>query len=193
MQTGFGFNIDLNNTAPATERDYSPLPAGWYPAVLLEFDVKPMKDNVGLSAKVMMKVTEGEFSNRQIRDWLTLVHNTSPQANDIGQSRLRAWCDAVGIPPNLSSADPLIGKTVLVKVKQETGKDWTDKDGVVRKGRLENRIETFKAYGPVPAAVPPTPVQQFTPAALPAATAAVPPAAASGAKPRMPWEKQATA
>lgn len=186
----FGFNLDLTNTKPAGE--YEPLPAGWYPATLLEFDTKVKE--WGAMANVMFKVTEGEFAGRQIRDNLTIAHATSQQANDIGQSRLRAWCDAVGVPPTLSSAEPLLGKTVLVKVKQEMGNDYNDKaTGQLRKGRLQNRIETFKAYGPAPAAVPPTPVQQFTPAAPPAATAAVPPAAASGAKPRMPWEKQATA
>lgn len=186
----FGEAIDLTNTKAST--GFEPLPAGVYPAMLIDIECVP-KD-WGLLGKVKFKVTEGEFAGRLIMDNLTMVHRTSQQANDIGQSRLRAWCDAAGVQPNLTSAEPLLHKTVLVKVKVEGERKGAD-------GKTygpQNRIETFTAYegaaaAPVTFSAPaPAPAQR--PAASPAATAAVPPvqaAAAGAAAKAMPWEKRA--
>ena len=191
MQTSFfGNTVDASNAKPAGET--GPVPDGWYVAALTEIDVE--QKNWGLLAKVRFKVLEGDHTGRLIFDNMTLTHNTSAQAHDIGQGRLKAWCDAIGIPANLTSADPLLGKTVLVKVKVEQGSSYQDKrTGETREGKPQNRIETFKAYAPHAAGT--DMVQRTMPAAAP--QQAAPPAAAAqaapapGARGPMPWEKRA--
>lgn len=217
MQTSFfGNSVDLSNKEPAGEfaPRQEPVPENWYPMVLTEIDTdqKPW----GVGAKVKFKVTEGEHSGREVTDYFIITHNQSAEANDIGQRRLRAWCDALGLPPNLQSADPLLYKTVYAKVRVEQGKDYQDKKtGEMRKGSLQNRIDTFKAYGNVaPAATAPAPQYQPQPQAYapvpqqyaapapqpqyqqpaPAPQQYAPPSAQAAAPAQrgpMPWEKRA--
>lgn len=207
MQTSFfGNAVDLSNTKPAAEfaPRQEPVPENWYPMMLI--DIETRKESWGIGANVTFKIVEGELAGREVKDFFIFVHSGSAKANDIGQERLRAWCDALGLPPNITSADPLVHKTVYAKVRVEQGKDYQDKKtGEMRQGRPQNRIDTFKAYGAAPAApayqpqpyaAAPAPAYQPAPqqyAPQPQHQQPVAPTAPPAAGPRgpMPWEKRA--
>ena len=186
----FGETIDLRNTAPAAE--YKPLPEGWYTAIFVEGETQP-KD-WGVNAKVKFKITEGEYANRVIFDNLTIVHRTNQQANDISQRRLRAWCDAINIDPNINGLDPFMGRTVRMKIKIDGGSKG--KDG--KDYPPSNRIETFAVHDGMPAGASASPAYVPRTAAAPAPTSptqspaaqTVTHAAAAPGKKVMPWEQR---
>lgn len=193
MQSSFfGESLDLTNTAPATE--FKPLDAGTYTAVCIEA-VTESKD-WGVNAKVKFKITEGANTNRIISDGgFGIIHRKSEKANDINQRRLRSWCDAIGIPPNINSLDQFIGKTVNVKVRVEQSNGINPKTGNAY--GPSNRIDSFSAASAT--ALAPSPIQRT---ASPAATAAVAPSqtaalaettAAQAPVKKMPWQQKATA
>jgi len=187
MGMEFGMTLDLTNVEPAKEYEYTPLPEGTYKVICHEFDVveKPW----GKGAKVKFTVIEGEYQNRRCNDFFIILH-TNTQAQDIGQRRIRAWCDALGIPPNLESAEPLLHKPVMAKIKIDPPRVVGDKEY-----KEQNRIETFFAADVTPAAapVPPKvtrPAVAKVPAAKPAAAASAIPATANAAAPKaMPWKR----
>ena len=186
MQSSFfGETLDLTNTAPATE--YKPLDPGNYPAVLIEAETQ--QKPYGVAAKVKFKVADGPSTGRTFSDTLIIIHKGSPQAHDIAQRRLRSWCDAIGISPNISSLDPFLGRTVNVKLRVDPARE----DNGKQYGPT-NRIESFSSASA--AATAPAPV---TRPAAPVATASIAPSqtvataattAASAPAKQMPWQKK---
>ncbi len=188
MQTSFfGETLDLTNTAPATE--YVPLPAGVYPAALIDCEV--LQKPHGISVKAKFKVVDGPSNGKTFLDTMILIHRNSPQAHDIAQRRMRSWCDAIGVSPNVTSMDPFIGKTVNVKLRIDPPREHEGKQY-----SASNRIESFSAYGAVaPANGQPAPVPRPVAPVAPAAVAqtqsvaqAAHPATGTQEK-RMPWQK----
>lgn len=188
MQTGFfGEVIDVSNAQP--QQEYTPLPAGWYPALCTKIDVQ--RKDWGMGANIKFKITEGEYANRTVRDFMVLQHKTSPEAHDFAQRKLRAWTDALGIPPALTSADPLLHKVVMINVSVSQPRNVNGKEY-----GPGNRIDTFAAYNGMPVTAQPQPAQVQRPAApaapvvQQAAPARAPSAAPAGNGARlMPWQR----
>lgn len=184
MSTFFGTQLDLTNVSP--QGTYEPVPAGTYRVVCTEFEV--VDKDWGKAGKVKFQIIDGPHSNRQINDLFIITHHNSAQAQDIGQRRIRAWCDALGISPVLESADPLLNKPVIAKVKIDPPRTVGDKTY-----NAQNRIETFFADSDVQQAAPmAAPVQRPAAVAAPKPAVAAAPAAAASAKP-MPWKRNAQA
>lgn len=185
----FGETIDLSNVAP--NPGFEPLPPGHYPVMCIS--AEPKRGPKGLGVKIVLTVTDGPFQGRKIFDYCIITHENA-QAQDIGQRRLREWCDALGVPPNLSDMAPLMNRTLLAKVKIDPARTAGDKTY-----DAQNRVESFKAYDGMPVGTVPNqqPAQVARPVSA-AATAAVAPApqaapvattvAAPVAK-KMPWNK----
>jgi hypothetical protein len=162
---------------------FEPKPSGTYIAVCTK--IEEVQKDWGWAAKVWMQIKEGPYAGQTLFDGNFIIqHRTSQQANDIGRSKLKQWCEAVGVPPNLRSWDPLIGKTVALRVSVQPKREHNGKEY-----GPSNRIEGFKAWDGMPAGtvIPqrpaPIPQQQQAPST---ATAAVP--QGNGAA-RMPWMK----
>lgn len=186
MTMFFGTNLDLSSVKPSGERtEFQPIPAGNYKVICTSFEVQP-KD-YGLGAKVKFQVLDGEYAGKVIFDHFILTHSVSAQAQQIGQSRLRAWTDALGLPPSLDSAKPLINRPVMAKIKIDKERTVGDKTY-----NAQNRVETFfaedSATGAGSAAAP---VARPAVVASPAPKAAVATSPATGATPAkaMPWKK----
>ena len=193
MNMFFGQALDLSETKP--QGDYTPLPEGVYTVICTEFDVENKINAKGQNvtgAKVKFQVIDGEHTNRRISDYHIIMHSGSAQAQDIGQRRLRSWCDALGISPILESAEPLLHKPVKVKVKIDPERTVGDKTY-----GPQNRVETFFPVDSAPAAAPaPKAVARPAVAASPAPKAAVAAAPAKVAAPApaqpakaMPWKR----
>jgi hypothetical protein len=191
MNMLFGQKLDLSAVAPAGE--YTPLPEGVYAVICTEFDVETKNNQKGdlvTGAKVKFQVIEGQYAGRKISDYFIIMHSGSAMAQDIGQRRLRSWCDALGIAPTLESAEPLLHKPVKAKVKIDPTRTVGDKTY-----NAQNRIETFFAADSASAAAPVAaqvirPAVATVPAARPAAAAPAAPATMPAATPKaMPWKR----
>ena len=191
MQTSFfGETVNVSNVVPAETLEA--LEAGWYVAVLTKANVQ-LKD-YGLTSKLQFKVAEGPAAGKTFFDnSFIITHKNSAQAHDIAQRRLRSWCDAVGIEPNIAGLDVFLGKTVRVKLRREEGRQYEGKSY-----GPSNRIEAFAAHDGRPLESAAQPSQVLRSATAPASTAAAPAQPAAAAAPaagtapaakRMPWQK----
>lgn len=113
--------ISFNATNIAPSQVYTPLPAGDYPVIITESEVKPTKDGQGQYLQLKLQIQGGEFSGRTLFDRLNLWNNNQ-QAQEIAQRALSAICHAVGILQVGDSQElhnrPLIA---TVKVKPASG------------------------------------------------------------------------
>lgn len=86
-------HFDANTVAP--REDFSPIPTGEYPAVIIDSDLKPTKSNNGHYLELTCEVSAGEFKGRRV--WARLnLDNPNPKAVEIAQRELSAICHAVG-------------------------------------------------------------------------------------------------
>lgn len=180
MNMSLGTTLDLSNVQPAGE--YTPLPEGVYKAICHEFSVS--EKDYGVGAKVKFTIVEGKYTGRQISDHFSVIHRTSPQAQDISQRRLRAWCDALGLPPSLESGEVLLHRPVMIKLKVDQPRTVGDKTY-----GAQNRIETFYAADSATEAKS-APVLRAPAAAVQAKVAAPSPSpVAPTAAKSMPWKR----
>lgn len=188
MQLNFGKTINVGSVDP-TVTTYEPVESGWYVAMPVEIDAFEKAWGTGL--KVQFKITEGPLKGRAIFDnCITLQHNTSAQAHDIGQRKLAQWCLATGTNPNaLTSAEPFLNKVARIKVAKKAAERYRDrKTGEWKEGTAQNRVDAFAAYDGMP--VEEAPASAPARPAAPAPTPATVPVAVAAAGPGklMPWQ-----
>jgi hypothetical protein len=182
MNMLFGTKLDLNKVpAPGS---YEPVPAGTYKVICNEFDVQ--QKAFGEGAVVKFEIVEGPHAGRKVNDFFILSHSTSDMAQGIGQRRMRAWCEALGVDLNLESAEPLLYKPVLAKIRIEPARIVGEKTY-----NAQNRVETFfrssDSAAPAAAKVA-AKVERPAVAAVPAPKAAAVAAPAKEAG-QMPWKR----
>jgi len=107
----------LPNTANAGENnqmmnDFSPLPIGKYPCMIVKSDYKENKKKTGHILSLQYKVIEGEQNGRVFFDNLNL-DNPNPQTVEIANKTLNSVCDACG-KVGVMDSDELHGIPVLV-------------------------------------------------------------------------------
>jgi hypothetical protein len=86
--------FDANKVEP--NGDFEPLPAGKYPAVITESDMKPTKSGTGSYLLLTFQIIEGQYKNRRLFTRLNLA-NPNAKAVEIAQAELSAICRAVGV------------------------------------------------------------------------------------------------
>lgn len=91
----FQFNVN-DAPAAAAPRNYGPLPAGDYPVVITESDVKATKAGTGQYIELVMQVTDGEYSGRRLWERLN-VNNPNKTAEDIAKAALGQLLLAVDV------------------------------------------------------------------------------------------------
>lgn len=92
MATLKGFNA--NDVDPTS--DFEAIPAGKYPAVITESEVKMNKAENGSYLQLTFQIIEGEFKNRIL--WARLnLDNPNATAVKIARAELSAICRAVGV------------------------------------------------------------------------------------------------
>ena len=139
------------NLKDVKENDFDVLPAGEYPAILIESEQKPTKDGTGKRLNLKFQILNGRYQNRTLFDGIN-THNKSEPAQKIGRSQLKALCVAVNVPdPKVS--EELHNKPLVIKVV--VGKD--------QNGNPRNEIKGYKARvapTPQPAASEPNMIEQ---------------------------------
>jgi hypothetical protein len=159
---GREFNRDQ---LPQGTSSYDPIPAGWYPARIVEADPTDTKSGSGSYLKMQWEIMGQNHANRRVFGNLTL-RNENEKAEQIGMEQMRALMDALGIPV-LKQSEQLIGKSCEIKVSIRAAQGQYE---------ASNDVKGFRAAGgnklPAPG-----------PSAMSSSGAA--PAAAS----KKPWEK----
>jgi hypothetical protein len=113
--------FDANQIEPSN--DFEPIPAGKYPAVITDSEMKSNKAKTGNYLSLTFEVTEGSYKGRKL--WTRLnLQNPNAQAMQIAQAELSAICRAVGVLAPNDSVDlhnlPLV-ITVKCRKRQDNG------------------------------------------------------------------------
>lgn len=150
-------NFDATTINP--NDDYAPLPAGAYPVIISQSEIRDNKAGTGNYLHLEMEVQGGPFAGRKIFDNLTLAHQ-NPTAVSIGQRRLSQICHGVNVLQPKDSSD-LHYKPLVAVIKIRKG------DGQYGDSNEVNRYEAAPSMGAVPAHQPPPQPAQSAPAPAP--------------------------
>lgn len=156
---------------------FDPIPAGWYPVVITDSEMKPTKKGDGEYLELTLEVIEGEYQGRKVWDRLNLV-NPNQTAVEIAQRALSAICHAIGVMTPNDSAE-LHDRPLEVKVSVKPARDSYEPT---------NEVKGYRAMGSAPAAA-----TQSAPPSTRAARAPRASAPQAAAAPRAngtpPWRK----
>jgi hypothetical protein len=119
-----GFNAE---TVQPNE-GFNPLPAGDYPVVITESELKTTKAGTGKYLSLKLQVLDGKYQNRILFDNLN-IQNPSEVAQQIGQGTLSAICRAVGVMTPQDSSE-LHNKPLMATVKIENDQNGNPRNAV---------------------------------------------------------------
>ena len=125
--------FDANQVEPTTALD--PIPAGKYPAVITESEMKANKAGTGNYLQLTFQIIDGPYKNRVF--WARLnLDNPNATAVQIARGELSAVCRAVGVLAPGDSAElhnlPLVIH-VRCKKRSDTGEIGNEIKGYSKK------------------------------------------------------------
>ena len=172
--------LNFDATGIPQQQTFDPLPAGWYPVMITESEVKSTKANDGSTRlDLVFTVFDGPHKGRKIFNILN-IGNQNPVAREIAQKQLSSICHAVNVL-NVSDSAMLHEKplSIRLKVRPADGQYEASNDVSGYKAYEAAGATTQAGFAPpaAPAAFAP-PVQQapaFQPPAQPAAAPVVAP------------------
>lgn len=137
-------NFDANTVEPSA--GFEPVPAGKYPAVITDSEMKLTKNGNGQYLELVFEIIDGPCKGRRV--WARLnLENPSVQAVEIARSELSAICRAVNVMTPRDSVElhnlPLV-VTVRCRKNPETGE-------------ISNEIKGYAARETAPAPAPQNP------------------------------------
>lgn len=134
-----GFNAE--NVEPS--EGFSPIPAGDYPVIITESELRDTKAGTGKYLKLKLQVLSGQHQNRILFDNLN-IKNPNEVAQKIAQGTLSAICRAVNVLTPSDSAE-LHNLPMVATVK--IGKD--------QNGNPQNEVKGYKPRAKVAPAMQP--------------------------------------
>lgn len=146
--------LQFNAQDVSPEPQFSPLPNGEYPVVIVESEMKPTKSGDGEYLQLVLEVFDGPYKGRRLWERLNLVNNNTT-AVEIAQRALSQICHAVK-HLNLQDTVELHNKPLVAKVVVRPASGGYDES---------NEVKEYKAYGGTESAPAPTPSQQPAPVA----------------------------
>jgi len=135
MIPGYEEGFHAKDVEPAG--DFKPIPAGWYPAMVTDSEVKQTKAGNGSYLSLSFTIDENApdgAANRKV--WCNLnLDNPNPKAVEIARRELSSLCHAVDVlNPEDSSELHGIPLQIKVKVRPETNQYPAGNDVVGFKG-----------------------------------------------------------
>lgn len=130
--------FDANQVDPTDQ--FEVLPAGDYPVMIVDSEMKPTKDNRGQYLQLTLEVIDGPCRGRKMWDRLNL-QNPNQQAVEIAQRSLSQICHAVGVLQVNDSAE-LHDKPMVARVKVRPARGQYPES---------NEVSQYKPAGPAPA------------------------------------------
>jgi hypothetical protein len=133
---GFG-DSGFDALAPENQRTNSVVPAGEYPAIMVESERKPTKAGDGFYLNTKWQIVSGEFQNRFVFERYNLWLNPSKdKALSIARGQFSELCRAVGVA-NPKDSSELHNKPCMIKVKIKKDEEYGEK----------NEISSYKPIG----------------------------------------------
>jgi hypothetical protein len=99
---------------PQSERNFEPLPAGWYTATISNAEVMPTKMGNGQYIKIRYNINGPTHQGRVVFGNLN-VRNPNPKAEEIGRQQLGEIMRAIGLT-SLKDTDQMIGGNLAIKL-----------------------------------------------------------------------------
>jgi len=106
--------INFNAEAVDPTDNFAPVPAGDYPIVIVDSEMKDTKTGTGQYLQIVLEVVAGPMKGRKVWDRLNLV-NSNRTAVEIAEKALSQICHAVGVLQPQDSAE-LHGRPLVAKV-----------------------------------------------------------------------------
>ena len=129
--------FDANQVEPAA--DFEPVPAGKYPAVITDSEMKANKAGTGQYLQLTFEILDGPCKGRRLWSRLNL-DNPNAMAVQIARAELSAVCRAVGVLAPNDSADlhnlPLVVH-VKCRKRDDTGEITNEITGYAKKESLQ--------------------------------------------------------
>ena len=100
---------------PQSDRNFDPIPAGWYDVSITGAELRQTKAGTGQYIAVRYDVTGPTHQGRVIFGNLN-IRNANPQAESIGRQQLGELMRAIGLA-KVEDTDQLIGHHLQIKVK----------------------------------------------------------------------------
>lgn len=118
--------------APENQKTSSVVPAGEYPAIMIESEKVATKANDGHYLKTQWQIVKGEFQNRRIFCNFNLWLNPSKEvAIQIGKGQFSECCRAVSVL-NPKDSSELHNKVCMVKLKIVKDDQYGDKNEITK-------------------------------------------------------------
>ena len=144
----------------APDNDYAPLQPGWYPAALVEAEIRENK-NGGRRISAEFEVAAAEYAGRKL--WANYnLENRNERAVEIARKDVTALCIAAGVDVEADSMErltdalnsDLVGLVVELKVKVRKSEEYGDSNEI--KGYRADSAASFSrgATAPKPAPKP---------------------------------------
>lgn len=127
---------------PVSDRNFEPLPAGWYEATISNAEVMATKMGNGKYIKVRYDINGPTHQGRVVFGNLN-VRNPNPKAEEIGRQQLGEIMRAIGLT-SLKDTDQMIGGNLCIKLDIRISEQYGN----------SNEVKGFKA---LPGASAPAP------------------------------------
>jgi hypothetical protein len=128
------------DTLPVSDRNFEPLPAGWYTAVVNAADIKVTKAGTGKYIAVRYDITGPTHQGRVVFGNLN-IKNPNPTAEKIGREQLGEIMRAIGLA-TVQDTDQLIGGQLQIKLEIRESEQYG----------ASNDVKGFKSAGSAPPA-----------------------------------------
>jgi hypothetical protein len=99
---------------PVSDRNFEPLPAGWYDATISSAEIVPTKMGNGKYIKIRYNIQGPTHQGRVVFGNLN-VRNPNPKAEEIGRQQLGEIMRAIGLT-SLKDTDQMIGGNLAIKL-----------------------------------------------------------------------------
>ena len=106
--------INLKDIPEEEDREFTPIPAGWYTAAIAGADIRETKAGNGNYIAVRFDVTGPSHEGRVVFTNLN-TRNPNPKAEEIGRQQLGNIMRAIGLS-KLEDTDQLLGGNLSIKV-----------------------------------------------------------------------------
>jgi hypothetical protein len=131
------FSVDA---LPVSERNFEPLPAGWYTTVVAGAEIKNTKAGTGQYISIRYDITGPTHQKRVVFGNLN-IKNPNPKAEEIGRQQLGELMRAIGLS-TVQDTDQLIGGQLQIKLEVRESEQYG----------ASNDVKGFKSNGAAPPA-----------------------------------------
>jgi hypothetical protein len=118
----------VESELPKSERNFDPLPAGWYSATIGGAEVKATKAGTGEYIAVRYDITGPSHQGRVVFGNLN-IKNANPTAEAIGYQQMGELMRAIGLP-RIDDTDQLVGGQLQIKLDVRKSEQYGDSNDV---------------------------------------------------------------